>query len=39
MELSPFYRRLLKIALDELQLLEQQIGQLDEEVATLLSQH
>jgi transposase len=38
-ELQPVYRRLLKMFLEELQLIEQQIGQLDQEVATLLSQH
>jgi len=38
-ELNPVYRRLLKMALEELQFLEQQIGQLDREIASLLSQH
>ena len=38
-ELNPVYRRLLKMALKELQLIEQQIGQLDREMAGLLSQH
>jgi transposase len=38
-ELKPVYRRLLKMALEQLQLLEQQIGQLDQELATLLHQH
>ena len=33
------YRRLLKMTLEELQLLEQQVGQLDQEMASLLSQH
>jgi transposase len=33
------YRRLLKMALEQLQLLEQQIGQLDQELATLLHPH
>ena len=33
------YQRLLKMALDQLQFLEQQIGQLDEELATLLHPH
>jgi transposase len=37
--LNPVYRRLLKMALEELQLIEQQIGQLDQEMASLLSQH
>jgi transposase len=38
-ELKPVYRRLLKMALKQLQFLEQQIGQLDQEMASLLSQH
>ena len=38
-ELNPVYRRLLKMFLEELQLIDQQIGQLDKEMATLLSQH
>jgi transposase len=38
-ELNPVYRRLVKIALEELQLIEQQIGQLDQEIASLLRQH
>jgi transposase len=38
-ELSPVYRRLLKMMLEELQLIEKQIGQLDQEMASLLSQH
>src|ERR1700731_4327155 len=38
-ELNPVYRRLLKMALEQLQFLEQQIGQLDQEVAGLLRQH
>ena len=38
-ELQPVYRRLLKMFLEELQLIDQQIGQLDQEMATLLSQH
>ena len=38
-ELNPVYRRLLKMALEELQLIEQQIGKLDQEMACLLSQH
>src|SRR5215831_310164 len=38
-ELNPVYRRLLKMALEELQLLEQQISQLDQEMASLLRQH
>src|SRR5213594_4907426 len=38
-DLNPVYRRLLKMFLEELQLIDQQIGQLDKEMATLLSQH
>src|SRR5256886_12487294 len=38
-ELNPVYRRLLKMFLEELQLIDQQIGQLDQEMASLLSQH
>src|SRR5215467_6171408 len=38
-DLKPVYRRLLKMALEQLQLLEQQIGQLDQEMASLLRQH
>jgi len=38
-ELKPVYRRLLKMTLEQLQLLEQQIGQLDQELATLLHPH
>lgn len=38
-ELSPVYRRLLKMALEQLQFLEQQIDQLDQEMANLLTQH
>jgi len=37
-ELNPVYRRLLKMFLEELQLIDQQTGQLDKEMATLLSQ-
>src|SRR5262245_59045361 len=37
--LKPVYRRLLKMALEQLQFLEQQIGQLDQERASLLRQH
>jgi transposase len=37
-ELQPVYRRLLKMFLEELHLIEQQIGQLDQEMAALLSQ-
>jgi transposase len=38
-ELNPVYRRLLKMALMELQLIEQQIVELDQEIASLLRQH
>src|SRR5712664_3758868 len=38
-DLKPVYRRLLKMALEQLQFLEQQISQLDQEMASLLSQH
>ena len=38
-ELNPVYRRLVRMALEELQLIEQQIGQLDQEIASLLRQH
>jgi transposase len=37
-KLNPVYRRLLKMFLEELQLIDQQIGQLDNEMATLLSE-
>src|SRR5712664_990670 len=38
-ELKPVYRRLLKMTLEHLQIIDQQIGQLDKEMATLLGQH
>jgi transposase len=38
-ELNTVYRRLLKMALEELRLIDEQIGQLDQEMASLLSQH
>ena len=38
-ELNPVYRRLLKSALEELQLIEHQSAQLDQEMAMLLRQH
>jgi transposase len=38
-ELNPVYRGLVKMALEELQLIEQQIAQLDQETASLLRQH
>ncbi len=39
MELNPVYRRLVKMTLEGLQFVEQQIGQLDQEMASLLRQH
>jgi len=38
-ELNAVYRRLVKMALEDLQLVEQQIGQLDQEIASLLRHH
>jgi transposase len=38
-DLKPVYRRLLKMTLERLQFLEQQIGELDQELATLLHPH
>jgi transposase len=38
-ELSPVYRRLLKMALEDLALIEKQIGVLDQELADLLRPH
>lgn len=38
-DLHVVYRRLLKMMLEELRLIEEQIGQLDQEMASLLSQH
>src|SRR6201997_3092157 len=38
-DLKPVYRRLLKMALEQLQILEQQISQLEQELATLLHPH
>jgi transposase len=38
-ELNPVYRRLLKMTLEELQLLDQQIVQLEQEIASLLKQY
>jgi hypothetical protein len=38
-ELNAVYRRLLKMALEELRLIDEQIGQLDLEMASLLSEH
>ena len=37
--LKPIYRRLVKMFLNELQLIERQISQLDQELARLLSRH
>jgi hypothetical protein len=38
-ELNSVYRRLVRLALDDLQLIEQQIGQVDQETASLLREH
>jgi transposase len=38
-ELHPVYRQLVKMVLEELQLIEKQIGQLDQEMAALLGSH
>jgi transposase len=38
-ELHPVYRQLVKMVLEELQLIEKQIGQLDREMAALLGSH
>jgi transposase len=38
-ELNPVYRRLSRMTLDGLQFVEQQIAQLDQEIASLLEQH
>jgi transposase len=38
-ELNPVYRRLVKMALEELRLIDEQIGKLDHEMANLLSKH
>ena len=38
-ELNDVYRRLLQMALEECRLLDEQIGELDQEMASLLSQH
>jgi transposase len=38
-DLHPVYRRLVKMTLDELRVIEEQISQLDQEMASLLSQH
>ena len=39
MEINGVYRRLVKMTLEELQLMERQMNQLDQEIADLLSQH
>jgi transposase len=38
-ELNPVYRRLLNMMLEELRLIDEQTGQLDQEMANLLSRH
>jgi len=38
-ELNPVYRELVKMELEEVQLIDQQIGQLDQEIANLLRRH
>lgn len=38
-ELNPVYRRLIKMALEELDFIEQQMNQLDQEISKLLSPH
>ena len=38
-ELNPVYRRLVKMTLEDLQFVEQQISQLDQEIASLLQRH
>src|SRR6266481_1670855 len=38
-ELNDVYRRLLQMALEECRLIDQQTGKLDQEIASLLSQH
>jgi hypothetical protein len=38
-ELNPIYRRLVKMALEELHLIEQQTGQLDYQIPSLFRQH
>jgi len=38
-ELNPLYRRLVKMTLEGVQFVEQQIGQLDQEIASLLQRH
>src|SRR6202051_4165667 len=38
-ELNPVYRRLVKLTIEDLQFVEQQISQLDQEIASLLQRH
>jgi len=38
-ELNPVYRRLVKMTLEELHLIEEQIGQIDQDIASLLREH
>ena len=38
-EINPVYRRLVKMTLDDLQFVEQQISELDQEIASLLQQN
>jgi len=38
-ELNPVYRRLVKLTIEGLQFVEQQIGQLEQEIASLLQRH
>ena len=38
-ELNPVYRRLVKMTIEGLQFVEQQIGQLEQEIASLLQRH
>jgi hypothetical protein len=37
--LHPVYRRLLRMTLAELRIIDEQLGQLDQEMATLLTEH
>jgi hypothetical protein len=37
--LHPVYRRLLKLTLEELRLIEEHLGQLDQQMADLLGEH
>ena len=38
-ELNPIYRRLVKLALEDLELIERQVDQLDQQIASLLREH